>query len=74
MDKEDKLFEKALSYVLIGLGVLLIAMVVWITISFAIYIPLSIKDTEATIKVKERLAEDGIVITETQIQKILGDE
>ena len=43
-------------------------------IAFLIFIPLGIKDSIATVKIKERIAENGIELTTTQINELVHKE
>ena len=65
----NNLFDKVIAITMASVAILVFV----ITIAFIAFIPLAIKDQEATIKIKEKLAEDGIVITETQIQKMIKE-
>lgn len=62
--------EKATAFCLITTAIILLIFGIF-TIAF---IPIGIKDAEATIKVKERLAKDGIVITDTQITEVINEQ
>lgn len=62
--------DKSENFMYFVLGLFVVALTIFILVA----IPLMIKDELATIKVKERLAEDGIVITNTQVEELLGEQ
>lgn len=61
--------DKSENFMYFVLGLFVVALTIFILVA----IPLMIKDELASIKVKERLAEDGIVITNTQVEELLGE-
>lgn len=67
----NSLEDKIMNIFTIFATILLIVIVIFILVA----IPLMIKETQANIKVKEKLAENGIeIITTQQISELLGDE
>lgn len=67
----NSLEDKIMNIFTIFATIFLIVIIIFILVA----IPLTIKETQANIKVKEKLAENGIEITTTQqISELLGDD
>ena len=62
--------DKVINFLLVTCGILLIA----ITLIVVVASYMLVLDTKATIKIKERIAENGIEITNKQIQALIESE
>ena len=62
--------DKIINFLLVTCGILLIAVALIVVV--ASY--MMVLDTKATIKIKERIAENGIEITNKQIQALAESE
>ena len=69
-DIKDHIIEFVLGLLAVGTCLMLIALTIWIVVACF----LNVRDTMATIKIKEKIAENGIEITTTQVQELLGDD
>lgn len=63
-------FEVAIKIILVVCILLLVVFVIFI----ATFLPLAYKEELATIKIKERIAENGIELTTTQINELIDKE